>query len=62
VSLIKNVLLTESANLQFRVEAFNLLDHANLDLPDIFFGSPTFGVIQSAGTQRRVQFGVKVLF
>jgi outer membrane receptor protein involved in Fe transport len=62
VSLVKNARIAEHANLQFRVEAFNLLNRANFDLPDIFFGSPTFGSIQSAGSPRRVQFGAKILF
>jgi outer membrane receptor protein involved in Fe transport len=62
VSLIKNAMIKESAHVQFRVEAFNLLNHANLGLPDIFVGSPSFGSIQSAGSPRRVQFGVKILF
>jgi hypothetical protein len=62
VSIVKNTRLSEHANLQFRAEAFNLLNHTNLDLPDIFFGSPAFGSIQSAGTPRRVQFGAKILF
>jgi len=62
VSLMKNARIAERANLQFRVEAFNLLNRANFDLPDIFFGSPTFGAIQSAESPRRVQFGVKILF
>jgi hypothetical protein len=34
----------------------------NLDLPDIFLGSPTFGKIQSAESPRRIQFGLKLLF
>jgi outer membrane receptor protein involved in Fe transport len=62
VSLIKDTVLTERATLQFRAESFNLLNHTNLDLPDIFVGSPTFGAIQSAGSPRRVQFGIKLLF
>ena len=62
VSLIKNVMIRESARLQFRAEAFNLLNHTNLDLPDIFVGSPAFGAIQSAGSPRRLQFGAKLLF
>lgn len=62
VSIIKNTSITERANLQFRAEAFNLINHTNLDQPDIFVGSPTFGAIQSAGSPRRIQFGVKVLF
>jgi hypothetical protein len=61
-SLVKNTRIAERANLQFRVEAFNLLNRANFDLPDIFLGSPTFGVIQSAQSPRRIQFGAKFLW
>ena len=62
VSLIKNVVLAETAKLQFRAEAFNLLNRTNLGLPEIFVGAPGFGGIQSAGNPRRVQFGIKFLF
>ena len=62
VSVIKTTGLSERARLEFRVEAFNLLNHVNLDLPDIFVGSPTFGKIQSAESPRRIQFGLKLLF
>ena len=62
VSLLKSLTLAERAALQFRIEAFNLLNRTNFDLPDIFFGSPTFGRIQSAQSPRRVQFGAKFLF
>ena len=62
VSLVKNTALGERATLQFRAEAFNVLNHANFDLPDNFFGSPTFGKIQSAEDPRRIQFGFKLLF
>jgi hypothetical protein len=48
--------------LQLRMEIFNLFNRANLDLPDAFLGSPTFGRILSAGSPRRVQFGVKAFF
>lgn len=61
-SIVKNTRLGERAGFQFRVEAFNLFNRANFDLPDIFFGSPTFGAIQSAQTPRRIQFGAKILF
>ena len=50
------------ARLQLRMEIFNLFNRANLDLPDAFLGSPTFGRILSAGSPRRFQFGVKALF
>jgi hypothetical protein len=62
ISAIKNTTLREGVALQFRVEVFNLLDHANFDLPNSFFGSPSFGSVLSAGTPRRLQFGLKLLF
>jgi hypothetical protein len=62
VSVLKTTALSERARVQFRAEAFNLLNHVNLDLPDIFLGSPTFGKIQSAESPRRIQFGLKLLF
>ncbi len=61
-SLAKNVRLAEGVQLAMRGEAFNLFNHTNLDLPDIFFGSPTFGRIQSAGSPRRIQFGLKLIY
>ena len=51
-----------AARLQLRFEMFNVLNHSNFDLPDAFLGSPTFGQILSAGSPRRVQFGIKALF
>jgi hypothetical protein len=62
VSIVKNLRLAERSNLQIRAEAFNLLNRANFDLPNIFFGTPAFGAVQSAETPRRIQFGAKILF
>ena len=61
-SMVKNTKIREQATLQFRAEAFNLLNRPNFDLPDIFVGSPTFGHILSAGSPRHIQFGLKLLF
>jgi carboxypeptidase family protein len=61
-SLFKNTYLSERLNLQFRAEVFNLFNHPNLNLPDNFLGSPTFGQITSARDPRHIQFGVKLLF
>ncbi len=62
VSVIKNTMLREGLSLQFRAEIFNLLNRPNFGLPDSFVGSPAFGSILSAGTPRRVQFGLKLIF
>jgi hypothetical protein len=61
-SILKNTRVTERLNVQFRAEFFNLLNHPNLDLPDHFLGSPTFGQIVSAEDPRRLQFALKFLF
>jgi hypothetical protein len=61
-SLLKNTRLGERMNLQLRLEAFNLFNHPNFNLPDNFLGSPTFGQILSAREPRHLQFGAKLLF
>lgn len=61
-SIVKNTGLGETTTLQFRAEAFNLLNRVNLDLPDVFLGSPTFGRIFSAQSPRHLQLGLKLLF
>jgi hypothetical protein len=63
-AIVKHVRLgtRDRATIDVRVEAFNLLGTVNYDLPDAFFGSPTFGRILSAGSPRRVQLGVKASF
>ncbi|HEV2882448.1 MAG TPA: TonB-dependent receptor [Pyrinomonadaceae bacterium] len=61
-SLLKNTRLSERLNLQLRLEAFNLFNHPNFNLPDNFLGSPTFGQILSARDPRHLQFGAKLLF
>lgn len=58
----KQVALTDDVRLQLRVEAFNLFNRVNFELPDAFVGSPTFGQILSAGSPRHIQFGVKLIF
>jgi hypothetical protein len=61
-SLLKNTVIREHTTLQFRLETFNLFNRANFALPDNFVGSPTFGQILSAGSPRRLQLGLKLLF
>ena len=61
-SIVKNTAVAERLKVQFRAEFFNLLNHANFNLPDNFLGSPTFGQVVSAQPARRIQFGLKFLF
>ncbi len=62
LALLKRVALRGRTSLQLRAEAFNLLNRTNFDLPDNFFGSPTFGQVLSAGAPRHIQFGVRFAF
>jgi hypothetical protein len=56
--------------LQFRAEAFNLLNHVNLLYPDVTFvpganglnSSATFGTITGARDPRTFQLAMKLLF
>jgi hypothetical protein len=61
-SIVKSNAVGERLNLQFRTEFFNLLNRTNLNLPDHFVGSPTFGQVVSAEDPRRIQFAVKMVF
>ncbi|HME34248.1 MAG TPA: TonB-dependent receptor [Candidatus Sulfotelmatobacter sp.] len=61
-SAFKNIRLTESKELQFRGELFNLLNHTNFRLPVSDIESPTFGRIQSDVGPRVIQVALKFLF
>jgi hypothetical protein len=65
MALLKNLRLTESKSLQFRVEAFNIFNHAQFFGPQAVDGniaSSTFGQVISAAPPRLVQLGAKFLF
>jgi hypothetical protein len=62
VSLVKPIRFGLTRTVELRLEAFNLLNRINYDLPDAFFGSPTFGRILSAQDPRRFQLGVRGTF
>ena len=67
-SLFKTTALSERANLQFRAEFFNVLNHTNFGSPNttVFSSgaiSPSAGVITAtATTSRQIQFGLKLIF
>jgi outer membrane receptor protein involved in Fe transport len=61
-SASKNIRLTESKQLQFRGELFNLLNHTNFRLPVSDIESQTFGQIQSDVSPRVIQVALKFLF
>ncbi|HEY0005327.1 MAG TPA: TonB-dependent receptor [Pyrinomonadaceae bacterium] len=67
-SLIKRTNITERVNVEFRAEAFNLLNHTNFNLrdnPDDHIqniNSASFGRIQSTFAPRILQFALKLNF
>ena len=62
LSLQKRWHFDGGTRLEFRWEVFNVLNRANFDLPNRFFGSPNLGRIFSAGPAREMQFGFRVSF
>ena len=62
LSVFKNITVDETRRLQFRAECFNLLNHANLRLPENDLESPAFGQILQAGSPRLLQLALRVVF
>ncbi|HKM84680.1 MAG TPA: TonB-dependent receptor [Terriglobales bacterium] len=72
LALLKNVRLTESKSLQFRVEGFNVFNHAQFFGPQSVDGNiadqgsttstTSFGQVVSANPPRLVQLGAKFFF
>jgi hypothetical protein len=69
VSAFKTTSIGERIQLEFRAEAFNVLNRANFNLPgsfNVFSGtalSPAAGVIlATANSSRQLQLGLKAIF
>jgi len=65
MALLKNVRLNEAKSLQFRIEAFNVFNHAQFFGPQAVDGnidSSTFGQVVSAAPPRLIQLGAKFFF
>jgi hypothetical protein len=54
--------LTERFKLDFRGEFYNLLNHANFDLPGHVYGAANFGSVLSAQPGRAIQLGARISF
>lgn len=61
-SLFKNIPLGERLTWQTRLEAFNVLNHANFGIPDSNVDSSTFGAIRSASAGRILQVAMKMIW
>ena len=62
LALVRRVNVSDSTNLEFRIEAFNVTNTPPLGAPNGSFGSSAFGTITTAGDPRVVQLAFKVLF
>jgi Carboxypeptidase regulatory-like domain/TonB dependent receptor len=67
LAIIKNTKLNETLRVQFRVEFFDLFNHANFGTPGTIVGTPAFGQITStrfqtgeSGSSRQIQFAMKI--
>jgi hypothetical protein len=62
-SLVKDTKITESKQVQFRAEFFNVLNQATFGTPGSSLGSQSFGVSTSTATkERQIQFGLRFMF
>ena len=64
LSVLKRTKITEKLDSEFRTEIFNLLDRANLGLPNpAVFTGPTAGQITTLSTPpRQIQFALRLVF
>jgi hypothetical protein len=62
IAMQKEARLSESLQLQFRCDVYNIFNHPNFDLPGRIFGASNFGVISSAEDPREFQFAIKLIF
>jgi Carboxypeptidase regulatory-like domain len=65
MAALKNLRLTESKSLQFRIEAFNVFNHPQFFGPQSVngnIGSSNFGWVVSADSPRLIQLGAKLFF
>jgi len=62
MTLEKSFELTERMRFDLRGEIYNLLNHANCNVPGATFGAADFGVVTSARPGRTVQLAARLSF
>jgi hypothetical protein len=58
----KTAIIGERLNTEFRVEFFNIFNHAEFELPTLNFEDPNFGQITSTYPARIIQLAVRLTF
>jgi hypothetical protein len=62
LTLAKEFNATEKYRLDIRSEFYNVLNHANFDVPGHTLGAADFGAILSTRPSRTVQLGLRISF
>ncbi len=62
LTLLKNFRIRENSSVQFRWEAFNVFNHANLNLPVVNVNAANAATIKDAEAGRLMQFGLRYRF
>jgi hypothetical protein len=58
----KSIAIAGERKMELRIETYNLLNHANFNLPGLTLGAADFGVISSARPARTIQLGARFNF
>jgi len=61
-NLAKSVKIEEGVDFQFRAEAFNVFNHTNFSAVSTVVGATNNGQVTSAGPNRQLQLGAKIVF
>jgi hypothetical protein len=62
VAVSRSFAVTEHQRIDFRGEAFNLINHARFGNPNTTMNSPSYGQILSVRDPRILQFALKYIF
>ncbi len=62
LSVLKNFRFFEGKTIQFRAEAYNFLNHANLNAPNLNIRNSDFNKIVNRSGNRTMQMGFRFLF